>query len=145
MIIESISNLEQAQHIREIRNSVREYMTRYTDFITPENQVQWFRTYIQSDDEAYLYKDFTLAIVGYGYIRRIDGKCWGSLAVKPEFQGNGWGTAIYKHMIAMARELYIEIYAHNNESISAAIKAGFRLEHTGDTIIVMKGTYDPTF
>lgn len=135
-----ITTLEQAQILREIRNELRQYMTRDTKFITPDTQAQWFKTYILSDGAAYLYRNEYDCIVGYGYVRVVDDKAWGSLAVKPEFQGRGYGTQIYKHMIAIAGELWIEIYADNVESLGAAVKAGFVMVDTQDKIVVLRGS-----
>lgn len=143
--IELANSLKHAQIVREIRNSVRQYMTRHTDFITPEQQEKWFYSYIDDiDQELYLYYDIHNCCVGYGYVKKMNSKYWGSLAVKQEFQGRGFGTQIYKDMINQTSELWIEIYTHNQESISAAVEAGFQLVDVQDKVVIMKGAYDTT-
>lgn len=133
MIAELVTSLREAQIVRTIRNEVRSYMTRNTAFITPEQQVIWFSSH---SDRLYLYYDYNGAVIGYGLIRDIDGKWFGTLAVMPEFQNNGYGTEIYKHLIQQVDILYIEIDATNIPSMRSAVNAGFNIEYVGDKIIV---------
>lgn len=158
----SVETIEEAQTMREIRNSVREYMTRDTDNITPEQQYQWFHTmYGSGKYDAYLFYNAHGCCVGYGMLTSTDGKVWGTLAVKKEFQNQGYGTAIYQFLIRECAEfkqqygdhfyssqiheyftklyenLWIEIYADNAESLRAAQKAGFEAVHVGDKVITL--------
>ena len=134
--------LQEAQLVRELRNEVRQYMTRSSSFITPEQQEKWFHTFRNDleNQHMHLYYSREGCFLGYCYLKRDEnGKLWGSLAVKPEFQGLGYGTYIYKDMIRHYKEVYIEIFADNNESLSAAQRAGFQILSVGDKKVVMKG------
>lgn len=134
--------LNEAQLVRELRNEVRQYMTRSSAFITPEQQEIWFHNFRKDleNQHMHLYYQQNGCFIGYCYLKRDEsGKLWGSLAVKPEFQGLGYGTYIYKDMIRTYKEVYIEIFADNNESLNAAQRAGFEILSVGDKIVVMKG------
>jgi GNAT superfamily N-acetyltransferase len=158
----SVETIEDAQTMREIRNSVREYMTRDTDDISPQRQYQWFYSmYASGKYDAYLFYSAHGCCVGYGMLTSSDDKVWGTLAVKKEFQNQGYGTAIYQHLIKTCAELderyndhfykgqvyehfsklyknlWIEIYADNAESLRAAQKAGFETVHVGDKVITL--------
>jgi GNAT superfamily N-acetyltransferase len=158
----SVKTIEEAQMMREIRNSVREYMTRDTDEISPQRQYQWFyNKYGSGKYDAYLFYNARGCCVGYGMLTSTDGKMWGTLAVKKEFQNQGYGTAIYQFLIKTCAELdeqyndhfykgqvyeyfsklyknlWIEIYADNAESLRAAQKAGFETVHVGDKVITL--------
>jgi GNAT superfamily N-acetyltransferase len=157
----SVKTIEEAQTMREIRNSVREYMTRDTDDISPQRQYQWFyNKYGSGKYDAYLFYNARGCCVGYGMLTSTDGKVWGTLAVKKEFQNQGYGTAIYQYLIRVCTEfkkqyedftklyenLWIEIYADNAESLRAAQKAGFETVHVGDKVITLvhRGNTDET-
>ena len=157
-----VETIEEAQTMREIRNSVSTYMTRNTAIIPPEYQYQWFYSmYGSGKYDAYLYYSAHGCCVGYGMLTVHDNKVWGTLAVKHEFQNRGYGTAIYQHLIHTCAELkqqyedhfykgevyhyfsklyedlWIEIYADNVESLRAAQKAGFETVHVGDKVITL--------
>lgn len=140
MIIRQVTTIEQAQIVREIRNSVREHMTRHTEEITEYQQEQWFAT---QSGLLYLYFDNT-TVIGYSYLRDIDDRSWGTLAVVPDQQGKGYGMQIYKHLISLTNRLWIEIYSDNISSMRAAINAGFNIEHVGDKVIVFSAKRSKT-
>ncbi len=139
-----VYDLFDAQLVRMIRNELRSFMTQNTNFITSETQEQWFNEHLSTNNQLFLYCDEFGAPIGYGYIRYQDdmGKAWGTLAVMPEFQSQGYGTEIYKHLLSLVDELYIEIFADNNASLIAALKAGFVIRNVSDktiTLVVRKG------
>jgi len=143
-----LETLTEAQQVREIRNSFRRNMTRHTEHITPEQQNAWFHRYINTSETMFLYYDTHQCLVGYGYITQRNNQYWGTLAVKAEFQGKGYGKFIYQDMIDKYGEIWIEIYADNVESLHAAVKAGFQHVTLSGNCIILKGNkngYDPTF
>jgi GNAT superfamily N-acetyltransferase len=134
---------EQAQQIREVRNNARQYMTRHTEHITPQQQARWFTIYCTDPNQyMFLYYNEYYCLVGYGYVVLRNNQYWGSLVVKPEFQGAGIGTMIYQDMITNYHDVWIEIYADNAESLGAAVKSGFKQMYVTDNIVIMRGTDD---
>ena len=142
--VKELSTLEGAQQVREVRNNARRSMTRYSDIITPQQQKVWYETYMQDEQNQcmYLYYNEYDCFVGYGYVVLRNNQFWGSLVVKPEFQGAGVGKKIYQDMITNHGEVWIEIYADNAESLNAAVRSGFQHVYVTDSIVVMKGTHD---
>jgi len=138
-----LMTVEDAQLVRELRNQVRDYMTRDSSSISPQAQEMWFRMFREDIENhfMYMYYDDFGCFVGYCYLKRDEtGKMWGSLAVKPEFQGKGYGSFIYRDMIETYGTVFIEIYADNEESLRAAQRAGFKMLNIGDKVVTMKGT-----
>lgn len=137
MIVQQVTTVEDAQIVREIRNSVRQYMTRDTREITETAQAEWFN---RQTGLLYLYYaellDGTTTPIGFGYLRDIEDVSWGTLALFPVWQNMGYGTQIYRHLISLTNRLYIEIMADNISSMRAAINAGFNIEYVGDRVIV---------
>lgn len=91
-----VTGLEDAERMREIRNSCRQYMTRNTLEISIEDQKLWFLT-LESTTRPYL-----LAVdvegqpkVGYGLIRRIDDRFWISGGLLPEWRNKGLGKRLF--------------------------------------------------
>lgn len=135
MEIKLVSTLEEAQIVREIRNSVSEYMTRDTSYITKEQQQKWWENISKVEYHLYLCLENAIPL-GYGMLRYEDSKWLGTLAILPEHQNKGYGTDIYKFLASRIYPLWVEIYSDNIASLRAAVRAGFNIEHIGDKIIV---------
>lgn len=136
--------------VMEIRNSGRENMTHDTHYITPEEQFDWWTT---KDNNLYkIWIATTLVqpygttaeseceevIIGFGMLRTmLDGMVWGTLAVYPDYQGMGYGTAIYKFLAEQNDEVWIEINNTNLASYFAAKNAGFEIYFANDRITTM--------
>lgn len=130
------------QVIRMIRNDLKDFMTNYRTHITPDQQDTWYASYVNSGiDQLCVYLDTFSAPIGYTYISQKDGKLYGTLAVLPEFQGNGFGTEMYTDMIKYANSyrqpLHIEIFADNTSSLIAAFKAGFNIVYATDKLVTL--------
>lgn len=145
--------------VMRLRNAGRQYMTHDTHYITPEEQYDWWTT---RDNNAYqvwivttpeidtifdpILDQITLIrtgheiIVGFCMLRYLpDGKVWGTLAVDPDWQGVGYGTAIYRFMIDQADQVWIEIRNDNIASLRAAHKAGFVIDYVGGSVTTLVG------
>lgn len=127
MIITKADTLLEYQMIRALRNKVASFMTNNSSYISSRLQAEFYnqnRNY--NNMQIYTYYDEYSAFIGYGLLRRISGKWYGTLAVEEEFRSLGYGTKIYKHLQdACTEDLWLEIFIDNNASIRAALKAGF--------------------
>jgi RimJ/RimL family protein N-acetyltransferase len=123
-----VTTLDEVETLRVIRNSGRQWMTRHADEISSEQQRAWWLT--ACHDPALRVWLFSEAAtdVGYGLLRRESDQLWCSLAVLPRYQGNGYGTAIYRWLALSTEEsVWAEILADNTPSIRACLKAGFQI------------------
>ena len=50
IVFKRVTTPAEAEILRTIRNKCREYMTRSTEFITPEQQEEWFKTAFRKYD-----------------------------------------------------------------------------------------------
>lgn len=130
-----VDTIQHAQIVRSIRNEVRSFMTTNHAHISATEQYSWW----DLSRVLYLYENLLGAYVGFGYIREVNGKKWGTLAVSPEFQNEGYGTDIYKHLLEIAGELWLEIYSDNSPSLVAALKNGFVVQSANETTVTLKG------
>ena len=140
MIIREVLTLEEAQIVRDIRNSMRNYMTRNAAFISSAQQKVRFEALKHSNDKLFLYYDDNHASIGYGLWRLGGALAWGTLALKEEYHNQGYGTEIYKHLISLNGELWIEIFSDNRPSLIAAMKAGFDIIDIRDKIVILRAT-----
>ena len=136
----------EAQHIREVRNDVRHFMTRDTRYITQEEQAAWYTRYQEDvNQNVSLYFEMNQGeFVGYTYLVLRKGLWWGTLVVIPEQQGKGYGTWMYQDVIKRTKEVWIEIYADNEHSLKSAVKAGFEVVSVRDSILILRGSNDST-
>ena len=76
--------------------------------------------------------------VGYGLLRLDARQWWASLAVLPRYQGQGYGTDIYRYLAASTdQDVYAEILADNTPSIKACLGAGFTIAYAMDKHAVL--------
>lgn len=136
------ATVDDLEFIRETRNAGRHQMTRDTSVIYPYDSEVWWA----SGPLAYIAEDVTPVHsasaapnlpfrVGYAVLREVDNELFISLAVAPQHQGKGYGTAIYRHFHPLVKA---EIWDWNTASRRAAEKAGLRVVSEGDGKVVMK-------
>lgn len=128
-----ITTDEDLETLRLIRNSGRQWMTRNTEEITPEQQRAWWEGLDHAGTKIWLFS-IAQTDIGYGLVRLDGGRAWCSLAVLPRHQGHGYGTQIYRYL-ALSQQgwnMWAEIYADNTPSLRAALRAGYQLAYTAD-------------
>lgn len=131
--VREVTTDEDVETLRQIRNSGRQWMTRNTAEITPEQQRAWWAALDHATTKVWLFSE-SATDVGYGLLRIEQGRAWCSLAVLPRHQGHGYGTAIYRWLALRwrGRDIWAEILADNTPSIRAALRAGFQIAYAAD-------------
>lgn len=124
--------------VLHIRNSGRLFMTHHTDEISAAEQIEWWQSPARQQAHIWI-AEIDNEPVGFCMIRTMydSGRDYGTLAVLPEYQGQGVGTALYRFMITQTDELWIDVRIDNAASLSAAIKAGFQLYHHGISTVTL--------
>ena len=127
----------EAEVIRVIRNTGRQWMTRDTREITYDQQRVWWQARNAETCRIWLGR-VAETDVAYGLLRLAEGRWWASLAVLPRYQGNGYGTEIYRYLAAATEhDVYAEILADNTPSIKACLNAGFTIAYAMDKHAVL--------
>lgn len=142
-----IGSLDDVEAMRVIRNSVREYMTHNKDFITPEQQEDWyFDTYMELNGDgdmfAYLAR-FEGRNVGYGIIQTIDEKKWVTGALTAAVRGRGLGEDLFTQLTDKIHnmgysEAWLDVLAENTRAYNLYCKIGYCAVHNTNGLIVMK-------
>ena len=127
-----------AEVIRVIRNSGRQWMTRDTREITYDQQQAWWAAYDLQESMRIWIASVATTDVGYGLLRFEARQWWASLAVLPRYQGQGYGTDIYRYLAASTdQDVYAEILADNTPSIKACLGAGYTIAYAMDKHAVL--------
>jgi RimJ/RimL family protein N-acetyltransferase len=122
-----------AEIVRQIRNSGRQWMTRDTAEITAEAQRAWWAKRDPRVCPIWI-ASIAATDIGYGLLRREGDRLWASLAVLPQFRGQGYGTMIYRWLaLATLEPVWAEILADNTPSIRACLRAGYQIAYAQDT------------
>jgi len=125
MIFREATTSEDAETIRLIRNSGHQWMTRDPRLITVDEQAIWWASRNPETARLWLGR-IADTDVGYGMLRLVESRWWASLAVLPRYQGNGYGTELYRYLaLSTDQHVWAEILADNNPSLRACLRAGY--------------------
>lgn len=137
MIYRNATTEWDAEVVRIIRNTGRQWMTRDTREIGYGDQQAWWarrdpvtcRIWIASIAET---------DIGYGLLRFDHDRWWCSLAVLPRYQGNGYGRDLYQYLaLSTDQDVWAEILADNTPSIKACLNAGYQVAYAMDKHAVL--------
>lgn len=127
-----------AEVVRVIRNSGRQWMTRDTREITYDAQQAWWAAYALEESMRIWIASVATTDVGYGLLRIEARRWWASLAVLPRYQGQGYGKDLYRYLAASTdQDVYAEILADNTPSIKACLGAGYTIAYAMDKHAVL--------
>lgn len=131
---EATTELADAEIVRTIRNSGRQWMTRDTHELTATEQAAWWARRDPVTCPIWIAR-ISATDVGYGLLRRESGRVWASLAVLPQFRGQGYGSDIYRYLaLAVPVDVWAEILADNTPSIRACLRAGYQIAYAQDRL-----------
>jgi GNAT superfamily N-acetyltransferase len=137
MIFRPATTDADAETLRQIRNSGRQWMTRDSSEIAPAQQQVWWYTLDVTTLRIWLAR-VAETDVAYGLLRLDGGRWWASLAVLPRYQGQGYGREVYRFLAAATdQDVWAEILADNTPSIKAALSAGFTIANAYDKLAVL--------
>lgn len=138
MIFRVATTERDAEVVRVIRNSGRQWMTRDTREIGYDQQQEWWKKNAGSFYCRIWIGRVAETDVAYGLLRLDSGRWWASLAILPRYQSNGYGTECYRFLAAATdQDVYAEILADNSPSIKACLNAGYQIAYAMDKHAVL--------
>lgn len=132
LVVQPVDDDFRAELMRKVRNACRAGFAHDTAEITPDQQQAWWererRTAV-----ARLYLRDEIAVVGYGLLRRDDqGRYWSSVAVLPQYAGNGYGGAITAHIIRQSPTGTVWAQARKDNPAACALHRAEDWDITGE-------------
>ncbi|MDO8503813.1 MAG: GNAT family N-acetyltransferase [bacterium] len=134
-----VNTLSEALIVRRLRNECRTSLTNYTRHISILRQIYWYFSYYRRAVHTNVYRLFIArnnedVPIGYGALHTQGKQLSVTECVAPEYRRQGYGSAILKNLISIAKKeklpLVAEIWATNKNSIALHTRCGFVLKTT---------------
>ena len=150
IVFKLVTNQYEAENLRVIRNTCREFMTRDTSEITKEQQEIWFKTASQKYQLYLLYLlEYGVIVnpVGYGLIRSEPTEYLLTGGLLPEYRGRGIGQKLFEFLAENSKKdkpLRLEVLKNNTSAFSVYKKLGFITTYDNDKLVCMEYKHDST-
>lgn len=138
--------------LRNLRNECRNFMTRSTDEISHQQQLNWYKNLNTNKNKLFLlyrvYEGvcFDINAVGYGYIRIEDDHILLSGGLTAKERGKGYGQFLFHNLILQSKKIglpiKLEVLKTNSIAFSVYSKLGFKFTGDDGKIVTMEYNYD---
>ena len=148
VVFKRVTTPAEAEILRTIRNKCREYMTRSTDFITPEQQEEWFKTAFRKYDLYIAYAiEHGVCIVdaGFGVVHKNEDEFLLTGGLVPEYRDKGLGKVIFKFLVDQCHKslpIRLEVLKTNTRAYKTYEGLNFRVTGENDNLYFMEYQYD---
>lgn len=138
----------EAESLRIIRNECREFMTRHSDFITEEQQKEWFKTAHEKFELYIVYAaehGSILYDVGFGVIHKNKDCYMLTGGLLPSLRGQGYGKKIFQFLMSQCQKtlpIKLELLKTNTAAYKTYLKLGFEVVEENDRLYFMEYKYD---
>lgn len=129
-----VCSLVDAELMRQIRNTVRDKMTNNQDYISQDQQIEWYENLSRHVWPYLLWLNDTA--IGYGLIS-VKEDPWLTGGILPEYQGQGAGRYLFECLIETAEKEFgkpkLSVWSNNHKAIKLYTSLGFVKTHEIDT------------
>jgi ribosomal protein S18 acetylase RimI-like enzyme len=144
IVFKRVETESDAEILRVIRNSCKDFMTRDCSYISPEQQQRWFKNLPNTMDLFLLYNIQHGVIVdpiGYGLIRKEPTEYLISGGLLPDARGKGFGSILFEMLLENVGSdlpIKLEVLKSNIKAFVIYNKLGFIVTHDDGNIIMME-------
>ena len=148
IVFKRVTTPAEAENLRVVRNQCREYMTRSTDFITPAQQEEWFKTAFRKYDLYIAYAiEHGVCIVdaGFGVVHKNEDEFLLTGGLVPEYRDKGLGKLIFKFLVDQCHKslpIRLEVLKTNTRAIKTYEGLDFKVTGVSDKLYLMEYQYD---
>ena len=148
IVFKRVTTPAEAEILRTIRNKCREYMTRSTEFITPEQQEEWFKTAFRKYDLYIAYAiEHGVCIVdaGFGVVHKNEDEFLLTGGLVPEYRDKGLGKIIFKFLVDQCHKslpIRLEVLKTNTRAYKTYEGLNFKVTGENEKLIFMEYQYD---
>jgi ribosomal protein S18 acetylase RimI-like enzyme len=143
-VLKRVKSLEEAENLRIIRNSCKDFMTRDVSFISIEQQQKWFSN-LSSNIDVYILYEIELGVIvtpiGYGLIKKETNQYLISGGLIPKSRDKGYGKILFEYLLKHVKPdlpIMLEVLKTNIKAFSIYNKLGFIVTNDDGYIITMK-------
>ena len=148
IVFKRVTTPAEAEILRTIRNKCREYMTRSTDYITPEQQEEWFKTAFRKYDLYIAYAiEHGVCIVdaGFGVVHKNEDEFLLTGGLVSEYRDKGLGKVIFKFLVDQCHKslpIRLEVLKTNTRAYKTYEGLNFKVTGENEKLIFMEYQYD---
>ena len=148
IVFKRVTTPAEAENLRVVRNQCREYMTRSTDFITPEQQQEWFKTAFRKYDLYIAYAiEHGVCIVdaGFGVVHKNEDEFLLTGGLVPEYRDKGMGKLVFKFLVDQCHKslpIRLEVLKTNTRAYKTYEGLNFSITGENDNLYFMEYKYD---
>jgi len=148
IVFKRVTTPAEAEILRTIRNKCREYMTRSTDYITPEQQEEWFKTAFRKYDLYIAYAiEHGVCIVdaGFGVVHKNEDEFLLTGGLVPDYRDKGMGKLVFKFLVDQCHKslpIRLEVLKTNTRAYKTYEGLNFKVTDENDNLYFMEYQYD---
>lgn len=148
LVFKRVTTQAEAEILRAIRNECREYMTRNTDYITPEQQQEWFKTAHKKYELYIAYAiEHGVAVVdaGFGVVHKNETESLLTGGLLQEYRDKGLGKVIFKFLLDQCPKLLpirLEVLKSNTRAFKTYEALNFKVIGEDSRLFYMEYEYD---
>ena len=148
LVFKRVTTSAEAEILRTIRNDCREYMTRSTDFITSEQQQQWF---VDAHKKYELYIAYAIEYgsvvvdAGFGVIHKNEQEFLLTGGLLTSFRDKGLGKVVFKFLVDQCTKtlpIRLEVLKSNTRAFKTYEALNFKIIGENDRLYFMEYQYD---
>lgn len=148
LVFKRVTTLSEAEILRKIRNECRSYMTRNTEYITEEQQKEWFKN-AHKKYELYLVYAIEHGVIvidaGYGVIHLNENEYLLTGGLLSDYRNKGLGKQIFQHLIDNCNKqipIRLEVLKTNTRALKTYESLNFIVIGETENIYYMEYKYD---
>lgn len=143
MLIPRAAGEDDLEFLRQTRNLCREWMTRDTRELQPEDQLGWWSAPGRGTPFLYLVEGRP---AGFGLITHEDGRNWLTGGLHPDYRGQGYGKQLFQHLLQeCGGAAWLEVRETNTAALGLYRSLGFRERMSSHGIMTMERCPVPLF
>lgn len=148
LLFKRVTTPAEAEILRTIRNECRSYMTRSTDYITPEQQQEWFKTAHKKYELYIAYAiEHGVAVVdaGFGVIHKNEEESLLTGGLLLNYRDKGLGKVVFKYLLDQCTKflpIKLEVLKTNTRAFKTYESLNFVVIGEDDRLFYMEYVYD---
>lgn len=148
LVFKRVTTKPEAEILRTIRNDCREFMTRNTNYITPEAQEDWFKTAHKKYEMYIAYSvEYGAVIVnaGFGLIHKNENDFMVTGGLLIDYRDKGLGKSLFKFLVDQCHKslpIRLEVLKTNIRAYKTYEALNFVTIDETDKIFIMEYKYD---